>query len=71
MVCPSGDLQLQTLIYVYNALLGEENQKRFCMEFEELEPYKNYVAQREGGPGKGTLCKDTEWKFEIILGDKK
>ena len=71
LVSPAEDLELQTLIYVYNVNFRTENFKNFCSPQEGLEPCQNYLSQRTGKPGLTRIYSARELNFELILSEEK
>ena len=67
----SDDLELQTLIYVYNANFREGNYKQFCSPREALEQCHTYLAQRACLPGLTRIYSERELNFELILSEEK
>lgn len=68
---PSEDLELQTLIYVYNVHFRGENFRQFCSPYEALEQRRAYLAQRARSPGLTRIYSARELNFELILSEEK
>lgn len=71
LVSPSEDLELQTLLYVYNANFRAENFNNFCTAKDALEQRQAYLAQRTRLPGLTRMYNARELNFELILSEEK
>ncbi|MBP5430049.1 MAG: hypothetical protein J6Y25_04120 [Elusimicrobiaceae bacterium] len=72
LVSASEDLELQTLLHVYNAQFLEENQHNFCPPDETLQAWQLYRAQRACLPQTlGALGGVQEFNFELALLEEK
>ena len=65
--CSSSDLELQTLLYVYNANFHAQNYVNFCTPQEALESCQAYLKQRGGGR-ENLICSQREdFNFELLV----
>ena len=71
LISPSEDLELQTLLYVYNINFRAENFKHFCTAQDALEQRQAYLAQRARSPGLTRIYSARELNFELILSEEK
>ena len=66
LTSPSEDLQLQTMLYVYNKHFGEENYKQYCNGAEGFCACRMYP--RTAGSARVYSLKD--FNFELALSEK-
>ncbi len=71
LISPAEDLELQTLIYVYNANFRAENFNNFCTAQDALEQRQHYLAQRTYSPGLTRIYNAQTMNFELILSEEK
>lgn len=71
LVSSSKDLELQTLLYVYNANFRAENFNNFCSGQEALEARQHFLAQRTQSPGLTCMYNPKEFNFELVLSEEK
>ena len=71
LVSPSQDLELQTLLYVYNSHFRAENFNNFCSGPEALEQRQNFLAQRVHAAGLTCIYNPKELNFELVLSEEK
>lgn len=68
---PVQDLELQTLIYVYNVHFHMENFKHFCCAADALEAHQNYVSQRVYSSVLTPIYHAKNLNFELALLEEK
>ncbi|MBO5910827.1 MAG: hypothetical protein J6Q05_01350 [Elusimicrobiaceae bacterium] len=71
LISPSEDLELQTLLYVYNVNFRAENFAVFCTPQDALEQRQAYLAQRTRSPGLTRIYNAKQLNFELILSEEK
>ena len=71
LISPAEDLELQTLLYVYNAHFRAENFKNYCTAQEALAQRQAYLAQRTRPPGLTRIYNAKQLNFELILSEEK
>lgn len=71
LVSPAEDLELQTLLYVYNVHFHAENFRNFCTAQDALEQRQHYLAQYSRPPGLTRIYSAKELNFELILSEEK
>lgn len=71
LVSPAEDLELQTLLYVYNVNFRTENFNNFCNAQDALEQCQQYLAQRTRSPGLTRIYNAKQLNFELILSEEK
>ena len=71
LVSPAEDLELQTLIYVYNVNFRAENFHHFCNVQDALEQRQHYLVQRSRSPGLTRIYNAQTMNFELILSEEK
>ena len=71
LVSSSEDLELQTLLYVYNVLFRAENFKNYGTLKESQEQYHNFLAQHLHPTGLTCIYNAKELNFELILSEEK
>ena len=68
---PSEDLELQTLLYVYNAHFCAKNFRQFCSSREALQAYQTYHSQGHDQAGLTPVLGKEELAFELILSEEE
>ena len=71
LISASRDLELQTLIYVYNVNFRAENFATYCTAQDALEQRQHFLAQRVCPPGLTRIYSAKELNFELILSEGK
>lgn len=71
LVSPAEDLELQTLLYVYNANFRAENFATYCTAQDALEQRQHYLTQCPRAPGLTRIYNARELNFELILSEEK
>ena len=71
LVSSSADLELQTLLYVYNANFRAENFNNFCTRQDALEQRQHYLSQCPYPPGLTRIYSAKELNFELVLSEEK
>ena len=71
LVSSSADLELQTLLYVYNVHFRTENFNNFCTAQDALEQRQNFLVQRAHSPGLTRVYSAKELNFELVLSEDK
>ncbi len=71
LVSPSADVELQTLLYAYNANFRAENFATYCTAQDALAQRQAYLAQRIRPPGLTRIYSAKELSFELILLEEK
>lgn len=70
LISTAEDLELQTMLYVYNAQFQAKNYQQFCSPFEALQARQNYMDQQKSS-GRTRVLGNKELKFELLLTEEK
>ena len=70
LISTADDLELQTMLYVYNAQFQAKNYQQFCSASEALQARQNYRAQQKSS-GRTCVYGNKELKFELLLTEEK
>ena len=71
LVSPSEDLELQTLLYVYNVNFRVQNYQQFCEPDEALEACRYYRSQYPHCLGLARIYSARELNYELVLSEEK
>ena len=71
LISPSEDLELQTLLYVYNVNFRAENFRNFTAAQDALEQRQEYLTQRPYLPGLTCIYNAKELNFELVFSEEK
>lgn len=71
LVSPSEDLELQTLLYVYNVNFRAQNYQQFCEPDEALEARRYYRSQYPRCVGLTRIYSVRELNYELVLSEGK
>ncbi|MBP5404091.1 MAG: hypothetical protein J6Y17_03265 [Elusimicrobiaceae bacterium] len=70
LISTAEDLELQTMLYVYNAQFQAKNYQQFCSPAEALQARQNYKVQQKSF-GRARIYGKKDLKFELLLTEEK
>ena len=71
LISAAEDVELQTLLYVYNANFRAENFNNFCTPQDALTPRQYFLSQRTHSPGLTPVYKEQDLDFELVLSEEE